>query len=84
MNIAKEQLLSIVVRVEALTVEKKAIQDDIKEVYAEAKSSGFDTKALRQIIKMRSMDVSERQNQEFLLETYAKALGLLPELEGAS
>lgn len=77
MNIATDQLRSIVERIEKLTDEKKAIASDIKDVYAEAKGNGFDTKALRQVIKMRSMEVTERQEQEYLLETYARALGLI-------
>ena len=81
MNIAAEQLRSIVERIENLTEHKQAIAADIRDIYAEAKGHGFDTKALRQIIKMRSMEVSERQEQEFLLETYARALGLINEVE---
>ena len=79
-GIATDQLRSIVERVEKLTEEKQAIASVIREVYAEAKGNGFDVKALRQIIKMRSMEVGERQEQEMLLETYARALGLLPEM----
>jgi uncharacterized protein (UPF0335 family) len=77
MNIAANKLLSIVERIENLTAHKQAIAADIRDIYAEAKQNGFDTKALRHIIKMRSMEVSERQEQEFLLETYARALGLI-------
>jgi len=80
MNISTEQLRSIVERIENLNETKQAIAADIREVYAEAKNNGYDTKALRQIIKMRSMEVGERQEQELLLETYARALGLLPEM----
>src|SRR3569832_781946 len=56
--------------------EKKAIADDIKEIYAEAKGNGFDTKVLRQIIRIRKQDASERMEQEALLELYMAALGM--------
>ena len=80
MNISTDQLRSIVERIENLNEQKQGISADIRDVYAEAKGNGFDVKALRQIIKMRSMEVGERQEQEMLLETYARALGLLPEM----
>ncbi|WP_291306485.1 MULTISPECIES: DUF2312 domain-containing protein [unclassified Devosia] len=56
--------------------EKKAIADDIKEIYAEAKGNGFDTKVLRQIVRIRKQDASERMEQEALLELYMAALGM--------
>ena len=74
---AKDQLRSIIERVEKLEEEKKAIADDIKDVYAEAKSTGFDTKALRKIISLRKQDVNERQEAEAILETYMHALGMI-------
>jgi len=74
---AKDQLKSIVERIERLEEEKKATSDDIKDVYAEAKGNGFDTKALRTIVKMRKQDVDERREQEEVLETYMHALGML-------
>jgi uncharacterized protein (UPF0335 family) len=74
---AKDQLRSIIERIEKLEEEKKATGDDIKEVYAEAKGNGFDTKALRAIIRLRKMDVDERREQEAVLETYMHALGML-------
>ena len=76
-NFAKDQLKSIVERVEKLEEEKKAITDDIRDVYAEAKSNGFDVKALRAIIRMRKQEPAERQEQEAILETYMHALGML-------
>jgi uncharacterized protein (UPF0335 family) len=75
-NFAKDQLKSFVERIERLAEAKKAISEDIRDVYAEAKANGFDTKALRAVIKLRSMDKMERQEQEAILETYAAALGL--------
>lgn len=76
-GIARDQIRSIVERIERLEEEKQAIADDIKEVYAEAKANGFDTKTLRQVIRLRKQDDSERQEQEALLDTYLSALGML-------
>jgi len=74
---AKDQLKSVIERIEKLEEEKKATSDDIKEVYAEAKGSGFDVKALRTIVRLRKQDVDERKEQEAVLETYMHALGML-------
>ena len=74
---AKDQLKAFVERVERLEEEKKAIADDIKDVFAEAKGNGFDVKALRTIIRMRKQDADERREQETILETYMHALGML-------
>ncbi|MGE3148597.1 MAG: DUF2312 domain-containing protein [Pseudorhodoplanes sp.] len=74
---AKDQLKSIVERVERLEEEKKAIADDIKDVFAEAKVHGFDVKALRTIVRLRKQDANERKEQEAILETYMHALGML-------
>jgi uncharacterized protein (UPF0335 family) len=74
---AKDQLKSVIERIEKLEEEKKATSDDIKEVYAEAKGSGFDVKALRTIVQLRKQDVDERKEQEAVLETYMHALGML-------
>ena len=74
---AKDQLKSVIERIEKLEEEKKATSDDIKEVYAEAKGSGFDVKALRTIVRLRKQDVDERKEQEAILETYMHALGML-------
>ena len=73
----KDQLKSIIERVERLTEEKKTISDDIRDVYAEAKGNGFDVKALRTIVRMRKQDANERAEQEALVETYMQALGML-------
>ncbi len=76
-SFAKGQLKAIIERIEKLEEEKKAISDDIKDVYGEAKGNGFDVKALRTIIRMRKQDADERQEQETILETYMQALGML-------
>jgi uncharacterized protein (UPF0335 family) len=74
---AKDQLKAFVERVERLEEEKKAIADDIRDVYAEAKGTGFDVKALRVVVRLRKQDVNERKEQEAILETYLHALGML-------
>lgn len=75
--IAKDQLRSIVERIERLEEEKKTITDDIKDVYAEAKGNGYDVKALRTIVRLRKQDANERQEAETILETYMHALGMV-------
>ena len=74
---AHGQLKSIVERIERLEEEKKALASDIRDIFAEAKSTGFDVKALRQVLKLRKQDMHERQEQEALVETYINALGML-------
>ena len=74
---AKEQLKALVERVERLEEEKKAIADDIRDVYGEAKANGYDIKALRTVEKLRKIDINERKEQEAVLETYMHALGML-------
>lgn len=74
---AKDQLKSIIERIERLNEEKKVITEDTAEVYAEAKGNGFDVKALRAIVRMRKQDLNERQEAETILETYMQALGML-------
>ena len=76
-SFAKGQLKAIIERIEKLEEEKKAISDDIKDVYGEAKGNGFDVKALRTIIRMRKQDADERREHETILETYMQALGML-------
>ena len=73
-GVAGERLKSFVERVERLEEEKQALTEDIKEVYAEAKSSGFDVKILRQINRLRKMDENDRSEMETLLEVYKRAL----------
>ena len=74
-SVAAGQLRSLIERIERLEEEKKAIADDIKDVYGEAKSNGFDTKVLRQVVRIRKQDQAERQEQEALLDLYLGALG---------
>ena len=74
---AKDHLRAFVERVERLEEEKKAIADDIRDVYAEAKANGFDVKALRSVVRLRKQDINERKEQEAILETYLHALGML-------
>jgi uncharacterized protein (UPF0335 family) len=74
---AKDQLKAFVERIERLEEEKKAIADDIRDVFAEAKATGFDVKALRTVVRMRKQDADERKEHELILETYLHALGML-------
>ncbi len=74
---AKDQLKAFVERIEKLEEEKKDVSDDIRNVYAEAKANGFDVKALRQIVKLRKIEPTEREEQDAILETYMNALGRL-------
>ncbi|MCW2245887.1 uncharacterized protein (UPF0335 family) [Azospirillum fermentarium] len=78
-GIAADRLRSFIERIERLEEEKKGIQDDIKEIYAEAKGTGFDVKIMRQIIRLRKMDNADRQEQETILELYLQALGMATE-----
>ena len=75
---AHGQLKSIVKRIERLEEEKKTIAGDIKEVYAEAKANGFDTKILRKVISLRKKDAAEREEEESMLDVYLAALGMIP------
>jgi len=74
---AKDHLKAFVERIEKLEEEKKAISDDVRDVYSEAKANGFDTKALRAIVRLRKEDADERREHEAILETYMHALGML-------
>jgi uncharacterized protein (UPF0335 family) len=74
---AKDHLKAFVERIERLEEEKKAIADDVRDVYAEAKANGFDTKALRAVVQIRKQDVDERREYEAILETYMHALGMV-------
>jgi uncharacterized protein (UPF0335 family) len=80
-GVAVEQLRSIIQRVEKLEEEKTGIAADIRDVFAEAKGNGFDIKALRSVIRLRKLDEQEREEQETVLDTYRRALGMLPELD---
>jgi uncharacterized protein (UPF0335 family) len=74
---ARDQLKAIVERIERLEQEKKAISDDIRDVYAEAKGNGYDVKALRTVVRVRRQDKHEREEQEAILQTYLEALGMI-------
>jgi uncharacterized protein (UPF0335 family) len=76
-NVSAEQLRQFIERIETLESEKKGIADDIKDVYAEAKGTGFDTKTMRTIVRLRKMEAAARQEAEALLDTYKTALGLV-------
>ena len=73
---AKEHLRSFIERIERLEEEKKALADDIREVYSEAKGTGFDTKVMRQVVRLRKMESADRQEQEAMLDLYLGALGM--------
>jgi uncharacterized protein (UPF0335 family) len=75
-GIASDRLRSLIERIERLEEEKKALSEDIRDIYAEAKSAGFDVKIMRTIIKLRKMNASDREEQQYLLDTYRKALDL--------
>ena len=74
--VAADELRLLIERIERLEEEKKAIADDVKDVYGEAKSRGYDTKTMRRIVALRKMESHDRQEAEALLETYKAALGL--------
>ena len=80
-QVAKEQLKSIVERIERLEAEKKVIAQDVRDIYTEAKSNGFDVKVLRQVVAMRKKDLAERQEEEAVRDLYLQALGMLPDFE---
>ncbi|WP_431304168.1 DUF2312 domain-containing protein [Sediminicoccus sp. BL-A-41-H5] len=75
-GIAADRLRSIVERIERLEEERKALGDDIKDIYAEAKSAGFEVKVVRQIIRLRKQEPAEVEEQETLLDLYRRALGM--------
>jgi uncharacterized protein (UPF0335 family) len=75
-NVSAAQLRSFIERVERLEEEKKGMADDIKDVFGEAKSQGFDVKTMRAVIKLRALDKAKRQEAEALLDTYKSALGI--------
>lgn len=75
-GIAVDRLRSLIERIERLEEEKAAIASDIRDIFAEAKGAGFDAKVMRAVIKLRKMNVADRDEQEILLETYRKALDM--------
>jgi uncharacterized protein (UPF0335 family) len=80
-GIAVDQLKSIIGRVEKLEEEKAGLAAEIRDVFAEAKRNGFDIPAIRQILKLRKLDSAERDEKELVLDTYRRALGMIPQLE---
>jgi uncharacterized protein (UPF0335 family) len=74
---AKDHLKAFVERIERMEEEIKALNDDKRDIYAEAKANGFDVKALKTVVQLRRLDVEERKEQEAILETYLQALGML-------
>lgn len=77
-GVSGDHLKSYIERIERLEEEKAALAVDVREVFAEAKGNGFDTKTMRQIIKIRKLDASERDEQEHMLDLYKRVLGMLP------
>ncbi len=75
-SVTSEQLRLFIERIERLEEEKKGIADDIRDVYAEAKSTGYDPKIMRQIVRLRKMEPHDRQEMEAILDTYKAALGI--------
>jgi uncharacterized protein (UPF0335 family) len=75
-NIAADRLRSIIERIERLEEERKALGSDIKDIYSEAKSAGFDVKVLRQLIRIRKQEPAEIEEQETLLDVYRRAIGM--------
>ena len=75
-GLAVERLRSFIERLERLEEERAGIAADIREVYSEAKGAGFDTKIMRQVVRLRKMDDNDRQEQEMVLDTYLHALGM--------
>ena len=75
-GIAVDRLRSLIERIERLNEEKAALESDIRDIFAEAKSAGFDVKIMREIIKLRKQNAAERDENDFLLETYRKALDI--------
>lgn len=75
-GIAADRLRSLIERIERLSEEKAALESDIRDIFAEAKSAGFDNKIMRTIIKLRKMNAADRDEQETLLETYRRALDI--------
>lgn len=75
-SVAANQLRLFIERIERLEEEKKGISDDIKDVYLEAKSNGYDVKAMREIVRLRKLETHVRRENEDLVDTYKRALGI--------
>jgi len=78
--VAVEELVEVIERIERLELKKAAISGEMRDVFAEAKGSGFDVKAIREIIKIRKLDADVREEQETIVDVYKRALGMAPEL----
>ena len=83
-NNSAEHLKQFIERIERLNEEKQTIAEDIKEVFSEAKGSGFDAGIMREIIKLRKKDQADLEEEEYLLDTYKRALGMVPQEDDAS
>lgn len=80
-GLSAEHLKQFIERIERLTEDKKGIQEDIKEIFAEAKGTGFEPSIMKEIIKLRAKDKADLEEEEYLLDTYKRAMGMLPEHE---
>ena len=83
-SVAREQLKTIIERIERLEEQKREIGDDIRDVYAEAKGNGFDVKVLRQVVRIRKQDAAQREEEDAVRDLYLTALGMLPDFQSAS
>ena len=75
-EVAGDRLRTIIERIERLEEEKRALSEDIREVYSEAKGAGFDVKVIRQVVRLRKMDATDRSEMEQILDVYKRALGM--------
>ena len=75
-EVAGDRLRTIIERIERLEEEKRALSEDIREVYSEAKGAGFDVKVIRQVVRLRKMDATDRSEMEHILDVYKRALGM--------
>ena len=75
-GVAGDRLKTIIERIERLEEEKKALSDDVREVFSEAKGAGFDVKVIRQVVRLRKMDATDRSEMEQVLDVYKRALGM--------
>ena len=75
-DVAGDRLRTIIERIERLEEEKKALSDDVREVFSEAKGAGFDVKVIRQVVRLRKMDATDRSEMEQVLDVYKRALGM--------
>jgi uncharacterized protein (UPF0335 family) len=80
-GVSADQLKQYIERIERLETEKQQVAEYIKEAFAEAKSNGFDTKIMKQVMKLRKMEASDREEQDYILATYMVALGMAPAFE---